>query len=62
MSARVTATVYSSHVPAIGVAMDLGKTDEPVETLTIEVKGEGDKGQLKILWGGTALGAGFTGK
>ncbi len=27
--ARVTASVYSSHVPAIGVAMDLGKTDEP---------------------------------
>lgn len=29
MSARVTASVYTSHVPAIGVAMDLGKTDEP---------------------------------
>ena len=29
MSATVTATVYSSHVPAIGVAMDHGKTDEP---------------------------------
>ncbi len=26
--ARVTATVYTSHVPAIGVAMDLGRTDE----------------------------------
>ena len=24
--ARITSTVYSSHVPAIGVAMDLGKT------------------------------------
>lgn len=29
MSATVAATVYTSHVPAIGVAMDLGKTDEP---------------------------------
>ncbi len=29
MTARITASVYSSHVPAIGVAMDLGKTGEP---------------------------------
>ena len=29
MSARVTASVYTSHVPAIGVALDLGKTEEP---------------------------------
>ncbi len=29
MSARITASIYSSHVPAIGVAMDLGKTDQP---------------------------------
>ncbi|MBI2242318.1 MAG: protocatechuate 3,4-dioxygenase [Magnetospirillum gryphiswaldense] len=27
--ARITASVYTSHVPAIGVAMDLGKTEEP---------------------------------
>jgi protocatechuate 4,5-dioxygenase beta chain len=27
--ARVTASVYTSHVPAIGAAVDLGKTDEP---------------------------------
>jgi protocatechuate 4,5-dioxygenase beta chain len=27
--ARITASVYTSHVPAIGVAMDLGKTHEP---------------------------------
>ncbi len=27
--ARVTASVYTSHVPAIGAAMDLGKTEEP---------------------------------
>ena len=27
--ARITASVYTSHVPAIGAAMDLGKTQEP---------------------------------
>jgi len=27
--ARITASVYTSHVPAIGAAMDLGKADEP---------------------------------
>ena len=27
--ARITASVYTSHVPAIGAAIDLGKTDEP---------------------------------
>jgi protocatechuate 4,5-dioxygenase beta chain len=29
MGARITASVYTSHVPAIGAAMDLGKTAEP---------------------------------
>ena len=29
MSARISASVYTSHVPAIGAAIDLGKTDEP---------------------------------
>ncbi len=29
MSARITASIYTSHVPAIGAAVDLGKTDEP---------------------------------
>ena len=29
MMARITASVYTSHVPAIGAAMDLGKTQEP---------------------------------
>jgi protocatechuate 4,5-dioxygenase beta chain len=27
--ARISASVYTSHVPAIGAAIDLGKTDEP---------------------------------
>jgi protocatechuate 4,5-dioxygenase, beta chain len=29
MSARITASVYTSHVPAIGAALDLGKSGEP---------------------------------
>ena len=28
-TARITASVYTSHVPAIGVALDLGKSGEP---------------------------------
>ena len=27
--ARITASVFTSHVPAIGAAIDLGKTHEP---------------------------------
>ena len=27
--AKITASVYTSHVPAIGAAIDLGKTAEP---------------------------------
>jgi hypothetical protein len=27
--ARITASVYTSHVPAIGAALDLGKTRSP---------------------------------
>ena len=27
--ARISASVFTSHVPAIGAAMDMGKTDEP---------------------------------
>ena len=27
--ARISASVYTSHVPAIGAALDLGKSDEP---------------------------------
>ena len=27
--AKITASVYTSHVPAIGAAWDLGKKDEP---------------------------------
>ena len=44
------------------IPLTAGKTDEPVETFTIKVEAEGDKGKLHVLWGETALGAGFTGK
>jgi protocatechuate 4,5-dioxygenase beta chain len=27
--AKITASVFTSHVPAIGAALDLGKTHEP---------------------------------
>ena len=27
--AKLTSALYTSHVPAIGAAMDLGKTEEP---------------------------------
>ncbi|MBC7378423.1 MAG: protocatechuate 3,4-dioxygenase, partial [Burkholderiaceae bacterium] len=27
--ARITASVFTSHVPAIGAALDMGKTAEP---------------------------------
>ena len=27
--ARITASLYTSHVPAIGAALDMGKTQEP---------------------------------
>ena len=26
---RITASLYTSHVPAIGAALDLGNSDEP---------------------------------
>ena len=44
------------------VPLTARKTDEPVETLTIELKGEGDQGTFEMLWGHTALGATFTAK
>ncbi|MEP7301638.1 MAG: class III extradiol dioxygenase subunit beta [Caldimonas sp.] len=34
--ARITASVYTSHVPAIGVAIDLGKTAEPYWQLVFQ--------------------------
>ena len=34
--ARITASVYTSHVPAIGAAIDLGKTTEPYWQLVFD--------------------------
>jgi len=42
------------------VPLTADKMDEPVETFTMDLKGEGEKGKLKVIWGQTALSAGFT--
>jgi hypothetical protein len=44
------------------VPLTPSKVDQAVETFTIELAGEGDKGQLKLVWGQTALKADFTAK
>jgi hypothetical protein len=44
------------------VPLAQGKTDESIETFTIKLMGEGDKGKVKMLWGETALHAAFTSK
>jgi hypothetical protein len=44
------------------VPLTAGKTDEAFETFTIKIKAEGDKGEVMMLWGETALAAAFTGK
>jgi hypothetical protein len=44
------------------VLLTRGKTDEEVETFTIELMAEGSEGKVKMLWGQTALMAAFTGK
>jgi Protein of unknown function (DUF2911) len=44
------------------VPLTASKLDASVEQFTIDLKGDKDKGELKLLWGTTALGASFTGK
>jgi hypothetical protein len=44
------------------VSLTAEKADEETETFTIHLKGEGDKGQLKMVWGKTALTADFAGQ
>ena len=44
------------------VPLTADKTDEDMETFTIKLMGEGEKGKVKMLWGQTALWAAFTGK
>jgi Protein of unknown function (DUF2911) len=44
------------------VALTPSKVADDVEQFTVELEGQGDKGQFKMVWGNTALSAGFTGK
>jgi hypothetical protein len=44
------------------IPLTAGKTDEAFETFTIKIEAEGDKGEVMMLWGETALAAAFTGK
>ena len=44
------------------VPLTPSKMDEEVETFTIKLAGEVDKGKLKLAWGQTALKADFTAK
>jgi hypothetical protein len=46
-----------AEVPLAGA-----KLDTSVETFTIDLKGEKDKGEVVLSWGTTALKAAFTGK
>jgi hypothetical protein len=44
------------------VPLSMSKLDASVETLTIELKGEKEKGELTMNWGHASLGASFSGK
>ena len=44
------------------VPLETGKLPASVETLTIELAGDKDKGSFTMSWGEVALKAGFTGK
>jgi len=44
------------------VPLAASKADASVEQFTIDVTGDKDKGELKLRWGTTVLGAAFTGK
>jgi hypothetical protein len=46
----------------VDVPLSSSKVDEAVETFTISLAGDGDKGKLKLVWGQTALKADFTAK
>lgn len=38
-----------------------GRSEEPVETFTIRLNGDGDEGDVHLLWGHTTLAASFSG-
>ena len=44
------------------VSLTPTKTEKAAETFTIHLKGEGNEGRVKLLWGNTALKAKFTAK
>jgi len=44
------------------VPLAASKLEASVEQFTIDLKADKDKGELKLLWGTTALGTSFTGK
>jgi hypothetical protein len=44
------------------VPLTVSKLDASVEQVTIDLKGDKDKGELVLRWGTTALGTSFTGK
>jgi hypothetical protein len=44
------------------VPLAASKVEASVEQFTIDLKGEKDKGELKLTWGTTALGTTFTAK
>jgi hypothetical protein len=50
------------HSKVADVPLAQSKLDASVEQFTIDLKGEQDKGELKLRWGTTALATSFTGK
>ena len=52
----------SDKVKVADVPLAASKGDASVEQFTIDLTGSGDKGDLKLRWGTTVLGASFTGK
>lgn len=48
---------------AVGsVPLTSSKLETSVETFTIELEAKGDRGELELMWGTTALKVGFSGK
>ncbi len=46
----------------VDVPLSTGSLPESVETFTIELRGEKEKGELELQWGTTSLKASFSGK
>ena len=44
------------------VPLTASKLEPSIEQFTIDLKGDKDKGELKLSWGTTGLSAAFTGK